>query len=224
MNISKIQLLCLLGAVASLGFGIQALYVCATNLRAAEFTIDEYDHKRPDNMWLSLAGCHLNLLEASYTSRFGLPEAKEVFIPLRSANASPSDPIVACLGTKDAHVLATMTELNKLKKEQDIERYVNKNRDHIFFTRTIRGTVRHGIDLDGRIVDDLRGTNTSLVKDFIIINEGERPDWSKAIMLLLTGAAFAWVTWLLFRNSRMERQNQLQFNASTSQPPVIGEL
>jgi hypothetical protein len=209
MSNSKIQLLCLIGAIGGLGFGSQALYVCATNMRAAEFTIDEYDHKRPDNMWLSLTGCHLNLLEASYASYFGSPEATEVFIPIRSANASPSDPIVAYLGTDDTHILATMTELNKLKSKQEIESYVSKNRDRIFSTRSIRGTVRHGIDLDREIVDDLRRTNTSLDKDFIIINEGERPDWFKAIIMLLTGAAFVWVTRLLFRSSRQSIQPQV---------------
>jgi hypothetical protein len=202
MSTSKIQLLCLIGAIGFLVFGGQAFYVCATNLKAAEFTIDEYEHKRPDNMWLSLTGCHLNLLEASYTSYFGSPEATEVFIPIRSANESPSDPIVAYLGTHDAQILATMAELNKLNSKQAIERYVSKNRERIFFNRSIRGTVRHGIDLDEKIVDDLRRANTLLEKDFIIINEGERPDWIKAILMPLIGAAFVWVTWLLFRNGR----------------------
>ena len=216
MSITKIKLLCLMCALAFLWFGSQALYVCVTNLRAAEFTIDEYTHKRPDNMWLSLTGCHLNLLEASYTSYFGSRKATEVFIPIRSVNDSPSDPIVVCLGTDDPGVLATMTELNELVKKQEIEHYVSQNRERIFSSRAISGTVRHGIDLEQKIVDDLRKANTSLDKDFIIINEGERPDWIKAIFLLLGGAAFTWVTWLLFRTSGKASHNQTGMSPAIS--------
>jgi len=209
MSITKIKLLSLMGALVFLWFGSQALYVCATNLRPAEFTIHEYEHKRTEDMWLSLTGCHLNLLEASYTSYFGSGNATEVFIPIRSADASPSGPIVVILGTNDAGVLATLTELNKLEKRQEIEHYVSQNRERIYFSRSICGTVRHGMDLDDKILNDLRKANTWLDKNFIIIDEGKRPNWINAILLLLCGAAFTWLTWLLFRTGGKASHNQL---------------
>lgn len=189
-------------ALFPLWFGGQALYVNVTNWKPAKFTIEEYESKRPDKMWLSLTGCRLNLMEASYKSYFGAPDATEVFVPVRGENVSYKDPVIVLLGTKDEKILATMTEINKLNGEDEIKAYFIKNRDAVLFSKNVEGTVRFGADADHRTIDDLRKANPSLVQNFIIIDEGERPDWIKVVFFLAAGFALTWLAWIVFKSTR----------------------
>ena len=166
--------------------GAQSLYTNLTNSKSTTYTIEEYLEKRPDDKWLELTGCRLDLMDSAYQeSRFG-DDIKEVYIPVSAPKESADSenaPVQILFTTKDPEIIALLKEAGSVQSDEDAMRFALGNLDKLYPTRDISGLVRFGIDMRDKEADELRKLNSNLVEDFIMIDDGKKPEWTGAIAL-----------------------------------------
>lgn len=184
-------------SIALIWGGGQALYTNATNLEPSEYSFSNYITEKPQQKWLTLTNCELNLLDASYFSYFGATEATEIYIPVKSPDAGKMEFTHVLLASKDPEMLRVYNELMSMEDESQIIVYTLQNRDSIFIQKDLTGLVRFGIELDDEDRQELQDLNENLASDFVIIDEGLKPDWSHAALLPAGLLLLAWIFGLI---------------------------
>lgn len=166
--------------------GGQGLYTALFNLKPIEYSISDYLAAQPDKEWLTITGGSLDIVEMAYTSSKVGDRVKEVFIPLTLPNAKESDPVKILVASKDPAVLDLATKLKSAKNE--IEAMM------LFITAkttmekpAVTGLVRFGIDLKDKETRKLRELNKNLASDFVILEEGGKPNFVVSAVLFLAG-------------------------------------
>lgn len=168
------KILGLVIAAALLWGGGQSLYTASTNKNPTEMKHADYVKAKPAAKWLRLHECRLFLIEAMFEERLG--EIKQAYIPVRDPGSEGSGQIHVLLATKDPQILSIMQQLKASKTPADQLKVLAVHKDKALQTRTIQGLVRFGIDLKDDDRKKLAALDKSLSKDFIIVDEGEKPD------------------------------------------------
>lgn len=57
----------------------------------------------------------------------------------------------------------------------------------ILVKRDVSGLIRFGMDEDSKTRSKLEGLDMNLAKDFVILNDGEKPDLLKGVLMLAGG-------------------------------------
>lgn len=171
--------------IALLWGGGQALYTALKNREPLTMTFKEYEEKRPSAEWVSLSDAQLNLLNSAHvTSRLN-DEIKELYIAVEAVGDRSEKPALVLLATKDPELISLMTGLEaKLGSANAMSSDLIKS---LFPARQITGLVKFGIDADSKTRDKLAKLDLSLVQDFIIISDGEKPDLWKGVGMLAGG-------------------------------------
>lgn len=196
-----------LGCIAVLvGFyllwtGGQGLYTAVKNHDPLEVACQSYSEVGPSQEWLTLTGCSLNLLEASYTETGG--KVTELFIPARPARPARGDaeaeddaPIHILVATKDSELLALANQLIQIEDQAGMMRFALEHGDKMFPARNVSGLIRYGVDLDDDERAQLKSLDASLHEDFVILDEGKTPGFGRSLgffsggvlLVLITGA------------------------------------
>lgn len=169
------------------GIGLQQLWTWITNTSPLEISAQDYTKQRPSAKWIKLNGCYLDLTEAAYFHKQGSNRVTELFIPVRPVQDKEAKQIFILIGTKNAEMLALAQKLADVRTEQEAIQILQQNEKKIFQETDIRGLIRHGVDLDSKDRARLAGLDKALSADFVILDEGKKPDPMAGLIALGLG-------------------------------------
>lgn len=179
-----------LGCLLTLGLlwgGGQGVYEALRNRSPETVSCEQAEKTPPTASWLHLTGCRLNVMEAAYKTRFGLP-TDDIFIPLTSTGPGKKT-VRFVLATKDPDIIAVVKEMAALdqKDSKALFGFLAKNAKRLIREKDVKGMVQSGIDKNDKIHKRLRETNKDLVDDFVVIDEGREPGFLWSAVLLTIG-------------------------------------
>jgi len=183
-------LLLVIGAAGFLWLGGQGLYTALTNRTPAVIGCAEYLQQRPTQTWLLLKGCRLNMIRASAAASRVAGTVTQVYVPLAGAETDRGT-IKALLATKDASIVALATEMRTVKDEKEALTFGINNLQRLFPTRDVQGLVRFGINVRDHDREELAKLNPNLDPNFVVIDEGEQPEWTMSLVWLGFGLVLA---------------------------------
>ena len=171
--------------IALLWGGGQKLYVAFRNTEPTTMSYEEYLKTKPKAEWLVLTNCVLNLPDSSYLKSKTSDEPKMLYIPVYTGKKSDDKKVHVILATKDENMLATMKEMMQQKSPTAALTWISKNLDRCFVKKEISGVVQFGIDQKDSERKKLTNLQGDLASDFIIIKDGEKPEF------IISGLMFA---------------------------------
>src|SRR5262245_21411909 len=95
----------------------QGLYTAVTNRRPAVFGCADFLQQAPEQKWLLLKECRLNVVRASYSKLRLVDTVTQVYIPISATTSVGDVKTKALFATKDESVIALVTEMQKVKDE-----------------------------------------------------------------------------------------------------------
>lgn len=171
-----------IGALYMMWMGGQGLYTSMKNRTPMEMACENYDDVKPNKEWIKLTGCQLNVMESSYMEEGG--KVVELFIPARGPGEEEGDPISVLVATEDSELLALTNEMMELDSDAELMSYFARNRSKLYFTRDVQGLVRYGVNLDDSDRAELAGLDNTLTPDFVIVDDGREPGFTKSVAFL----------------------------------------
>ena len=178
--------------------GGQGVYVAVKNPDPLEITVADYLAKKPNAEWMTLKDAQISLVEAAYKARLG--RVAEVFIPIRPIGEAREAPVHILLATEDPAVAAALLALSQssttMKKKVDA---ASQQADKLFMRQDITGLTRYGILYDLFMRARLAKLNMNLAEDFVILNDGEAPNFT--VNVCMVGAGL--LIWFLMLCSAM---------------------
>lgn len=146
---------------------------------------EEYLKSKPKAEWLVLTNCVLNLPDASYLKSKTSDAPKMLYIPVTAGKKSDDKKMHVILATKDEAMLETMKEMMQQKSPTAALTWIAKNLDRCLIKKDISGVVQFGIDQKDSERKKLSSLQGDLAEDFIIIKDGEKPEF------IISGLMFA---------------------------------
>jgi hypothetical protein len=177
--------------------GGQGIYTVLTNRKPLVMTFAEYAEKRPDVKWVELKDTQLDLTDATFSGLLG--SVSEVYIPLHPKDAPSGSKIPALLLTRDAEVLDLVREMKALPDEKTTLEFFIKNRERLFPVRDVRGLLQFGIESSDKKRRKVAALNDNLTADFVVVEEGKRPEVGSSLFFVVAGFVAMWLCW--FRKS-----------------------
>lgn len=204
--------------LALLIIGGQGVYVAVKNPEPLEITVADYLAKKPNAEWMTLKDAEICLVEAAYKARLG--RVAEVFIPIRPVGESKDAPIHILLSTEDQAVADALKAISK--SAAPMKRKVaaaSQQADRLFMRQDITGLTRYGILYDLFMRARLAKLNMNLAEDFVILNDGEAPNFTVNVCMVGAGlliwfvmlcSAMSDALWRWRRRRAFYRQQRLQ--------------
>lgn len=174
--------------LALLWGGGQGIYEAVRNRAPQSMTCDAAQTIAPSADWVHLTGCSVNVMEAAYKTRLGVPTG-DIFIPLVPKGRHTPGPVRFVLATKDPDIIAVTGEMAALdgKDKGATFAFLAKNVKRLIRDKDVTGMVQSGIDKDDKLHKRLRELNKDLVADFVVVDEGRSPTPLMSFLLLLGG-------------------------------------
>jgi hypothetical protein len=91
------------------------------------------------------------------------------------------------VATKDAAILGLVESMNRSADAASAAKLLAENAGKLFPRKDVKGLVRYGIDLNDKDRSKLASLSQNLAPDFIIINEGEKPNPGFSAAMLFIG-------------------------------------
>lgn len=162
-------------AVGLLWGGGQGIYTALRNHKPAEFTVADFIATKPDVEWITLKDARLSLLEAAHKELAG--KVTEVFIPVRPKDGNADQPVHILLSTKEPEMTGAVENLkNSSGSKEEAVKAVARHAEKLVMLRDVSGLVRFGLDADSKTRDKLAKLHLKLTDDFVILDEGKKPD------------------------------------------------
>ena len=153
--------------------------------------------EKPSSGWFKVSGAQLDLTGALWIENRLTGEMGNVYVPARAAGAAlefePTEvepPTEMLVKVDDPKIIATVQELKKLETGTDeaVMNYVLGHAEQLFIERPLVGTLAEGFDAaDSGDESTLRSAEDTLASDFVILQEGAKPDVGGRIFMLLGG-------------------------------------
>lgn len=170
--------------------GAQGLYTALKNRNPVETTVEQYIAQRPDAEWVTFKNARLNLLEAAHRERRG--KVTEVFIPVRPQGEARTAPVHILLSTKKDDILNALEDIkSSVGKMNESLEAASRHADKLFVTKDVSGLIRFGIHSDQEARDKLENLQMNLATDFVIMNDGEKPELMLSLIMLALGIILA---------------------------------
>jgi hypothetical protein len=175
---------CLL-MLALMWAGGQGVYEGLRNRTPETMSCEAAQATPPRSSWVHLTGCRVNVLEAAYKTRFGIP-TDDIFIPLKAGTGGGDKTIRLVLATKDPDIVAVVKEMSALdgNDKKAFFSFLAKNVRRLVRDKDVTGMVQSGIDKDDKIHRRLKEQNKDLADDFLVIDEGREPRLLWSLVLL----------------------------------------
>jgi hypothetical protein len=191
-------------------------------MKPTEMTYDEYVQSKSNKKWLRLRDCSLSMTQAMYARNRLTDTISQVYIPVRSAGDKETETIHCLLATKDPKTIEILTQINSIQSESELLKFALENPDALFMKRDIQGLVRFGIEMKDKEKRKLEKLGKNLAPDFIVLDEGQRPNPTFSFALFLGGAVLAgWIVWGFFQKPAPPTAPPPVAGPSQGQPPVL---
>ena len=174
----------------------------------------------PDDGWFQVTNCPLDLSDALFEKRAPYgdesapPRVATAYIPV---HLKPGTKTPLLLKTEDEGILKILRKLDALEEDEKnkkvLETYIEAHGEEFFSTRSLSGTIAKGDSFlvpSGEDFDTLK--RDELTENFVILNEGDKPFSTEAIVAILAGVFLGVLTTILWFVALIY---------ATSGPPVI---
>jgi hypothetical protein len=186
------------------GLGAQGIYVAIKNRNPAVMSCEDYSRTRPKAAWLAITNCVLDLSSAAYeTLKYQNMEVPtELFIPVRSASERQPAKDTILLATRDPELMKVLREMESVPSGEEFKEWLARNADRVLVRRDVQGLVQFGVELDKQQRRKLARLQDNLAPDFIILDEGRRPEIKQSVGYLALGAVMVVVSIVFVRRTR----------------------
>ena len=186
------------------GMGAQGIYTAAKNRKPVVMSWEDFSRLKPKAAWLAITNCTIDLSSAAYqTLRYQNVEVpSELFIPVRSASEKEPVKDTILLATRDPELMKTVREMESQPSREELKEWIARNTDRVFMRRDVKGLVQFGVELDGGEKRKLAKLQNNLAPDFIILEEGKRPQITQSIGYLALGAVFVVISVVVVKRGR----------------------
>jgi hypothetical protein len=184
--------------------GGQGIYTAFKNRRPVVMSCEEFARTRPRTVWLALTNCTIDLTTAAYqTLRYRNVEMPSgLFIPVRSASEKEPVKDTVLLATRDPELMKTLHEMESQPSQEAVKEWVARNVDRVFQRRDVKGLVQFGVELDSRQRSKLARLQKDLAPDFIILDDGKKPEVTQSFGYLALGGVFLIISVVMVKRSR----------------------
>jgi len=186
------------------GMGAQGIYTAMKNRKPVVMSWEDFSRLKPKAAWLTLTNCTIDLSSASYqTLRYQNVEIpSELFIPVRSASEKEPVKDTILLATRDPELMKTVREMESQPSLEELKEWIARNTGRVFMRRDVQGLVQFGVELDRGEKRKLAKLQINLAPDFIILEEGKRPEITQSIGYLALGAVFVVISVVVVKRGR----------------------
>ena len=180
--------------IALLWAGGQGVYTAVTNRQPVRLSYDEYIATKPKASWLELTDCVVAVPEAAVKKGKVAKISKEAFIPLHSPNAK-DDKVHVLVATSAPETLELLRQLEAAPNDAEAIELLVQRKDALYAKRTVKGLVRFGIEMKDEDREKLASLDKNLVEDFVVLDEGKKPEMGLNLSLMGIGLLFG-VLWI----------------------------
>lgn len=178
-------------SIACVFGGGQSVYTALMNRKPTVVGITEVAAKKPEASWLRVENGTLDVLNAAYTSAFGVADAKSIFVPLVPRDVDSADGTIHLLvETSDPALVALTNRMREFEKKVDTKdsamRFLAENASKLRVERPVEGLVTFGIE-SGKEERKIKELFSNLAPDAVILVEGEKPDAVFGAVMLVIG-------------------------------------
>lgn len=176
-------------AIVMLVGGGQMAYTGLANRKPQDVEMSSLVQSKPSAKWLNIKGGELDVINAAYSSAFGVGDASTIHVPLVLAgDESAEKKIHVLVETKDPELVELVNQIKDLENnsEDQIMSFMIKNRDKLRKSRPVNGLVKFGME-SGKEERKIKEMYPNLAADVILLKEGERPDAMVGILIFTAG-------------------------------------
>jgi hypothetical protein len=188
------------------GLGVQGIYTALKNRNPISMSCEDYARTKPKTAWLAITNCVLDLNDACYaTLKYQNVEVPtELFIPVRSANSKERMKDNILLATRDPELMKTLRELESLPSKAKLEAWLTRNANRLLVHRDVKGLVQFGVEMKTQERRKIAQLQENLTPDFIILDEGKKPELKHSIGFLALAAVLTVISIVFFKRSNRE--------------------
>ena len=186
------------------GLGVQGICTAIRNRNPLALSCEQYSRNKPKADWLVITNCVLDLTAGSYESwqYKNVEVPAELYIPVRSAVRRPSGKDTILLATRDPEMMKTVREMESLNSREELKDWLASNAKRVFVRRDVRGLVKSGVEMDTQKRRKLEKLQGDLADDFIMLEEGRKPEFTQSVGFLALGAVMLVVSVVFVRRTR----------------------
>lgn len=203
------------------------VYTALTNRTPVEMTCAEYLEKKPTGKWVKLKDCTLFREEVMTRRSATKQRTTEVFIPVRPVGSKKNGPVAILFASKNPEEIALSEEIATILSKDLKALPEDEHRKALFFLidhaskiredREIEGIIRFGLDdLKDKQRNKMADLDPNLTADFIVIEDGQRPDAMGGLAFLGVGVVF-----LGLRIFLQNRRDKRALRSGPPEPPPI---
>lgn len=189
-------------ALVFLWGGGQGVYLAVTNLSQSKYPVSDYIQSRPDSKWVKLTDATLDFTAVTCSSFLGFGRTEEIYVPVIPAGEPKGRNVHVLFATKDPQLLEIADRLRNLGSQAEVEAYIKTHKNDLFVRKDVDGLVRWGLNFKSRDRNALEREYPNLSPHFVVIDDGERPEYVAEGILFLAGIALAVWLVVIFVNSR----------------------
>lgn len=206
----RLVLLLVIGMAACFWMGGQGVYTALRNRHPVTLACGDLAKGKPSAHWLVLTNCELQVAGSAYLIRkskydpMGDGHITEAYIPIYSPGQADNATCYAVMATKDEKMIALLEEMRLATSETQAAQFVARHGNDLQVRRNVEGLVRFGVEDSNSAKSKLAGLRGNLAPDFIILAEGQRPNMSGSLGLLILGFVIGAGMVLFLRANRQE--------------------
>jgi len=171
--------------------GGQLVYTGLTNRKPVKVQMESIAKSKPEGKWLEITGGEFDLVNASYSSTFGVGKASSIHVPLVLPGVDSAESTIHVLvETNDSALVGLVNQMREMEKdgidEMAAVKFMLENRDKLRMSRPVKGLVKFGME-SGKEERKIKGMYKNLSSDVILLKEGEKPDMMLGLLILIGG-------------------------------------
>lgn len=155
-------------------------------------TWQQFLAEKPRAGWFKVTGAQLEVASGLWVEDILTGKMGNIYVPARVAGNEAVEelPIEMLIKIDDPKIAATVRELKELDKGTDEAalQYVLSHTEQLLIERPLVGTLADGFDeVDSGDKSAIQSAEVALDNDFVILQEGAKPDMGGRIFMLLGG-------------------------------------
>ena len=181
--------------IASLLYGAESVYTASSNREPLTISVGQFAATKPKALWVNLKEASLDFSAYACVERAGRVE--EMFIPINAIDAPPDGKAPVMLSIKDT------TKIDELLKwlESDDSNTANHKVPELLKQTQFSGLIRFSTTENSTIRARMANFSLRVADNYLILNEGQRPDMLTGILCLIGGIGAAFYVYMAYHKT-----------------------
>jgi len=182
--------------IGALFYGAESIYTASANREPLTISVAQFAATKPKALWVNLTEASLDLSAYACVERAGT--IQEMFIPINVMNAPPDAKAPVMLSIKD------MTRIDELMKwiESDASNNASHKVPELVKQTQFSGLIRFSTTENSTIRGQMANFSLRVTDNYLILNEGQRPDMLNGILCLIGGIGAAIYVYTAYHKPR----------------------